>query len=481
VFSLVAVSTVVVLAASFTQYASLVSSRQAQAVDRKRAFYIAEAGLAEAYSGLTCGKSGVVGTPETPALFGEGVFWTTTTELAPDLIQLDCTGIVGSGRAKLSLVARRGSETVFTLGMFGDDAVAIPAGSRIDAYDSSKGSYASQQDKSGAALGSNAAIQVSGTTLLPTVIVGDVTPGPGLSVAVTGTVNISGSQQPAHGPTVLPPVSAPQTSLAPAKIHDSPYPLVIPAGESGYQSLTIKGGSQLVIQGPATVVLGSLSVENKADVTFDTANGPIELYVSGAFDLASGSMVATSGTEPSDVLIQVPGSPQKPAALRATGSLYGLVFAPQGQVVLGPALNVFGAVVADVLAFDGAVHMHFDKHLAALSADERMPRQLAWRIVDMGSIGEASADPFDVLGLDKTALLPPAKSHADQVLVIDYYDYSNVYHTYDGPESEFDWTVVKDVIEATRDGAQVFLPRNTPKTGVMKSPGTLPVVDGPMV
>src|SRR5262245_14000688 len=188
VFSLVAVSTVVVLAASFTRFASMVSSRQAQAVDRKRAFYLAEAGLAEAYSGLTCGKSGVVGTPEAPALLGDGVFWTSATELAPDLVQLECTGMSGSGRAKLSLVARRGSGSVFVLGMFGDDALSVPAGSRIDAYDSTKGSYASQQDKSGAALGSNAAIQVTGTTLLPTVVVGDVTPGPTSSVTVTGTV-----------------------------------------------------------------------------------------------------------------------------------------------------------------------------------------------------------------------------------------------------------------------------------------------------
>ena len=481
VFSLVAVSTVVVLAASFTQYASIVSSRQAQAVDRKRAFYVAEAGLAEAYVGLTCGKSGEVGSQEAPALLGEGVFWTHATELSEGVIQLECTGMVGSGRAKLSVVARRGLESVFTLGVFGNKAVTVPAGSRVDAYDSSQGSYASQSDKTGAALGSNAGVVITGTAALPTVISGDVTPGPGKTVTVMGNVQISGSTQPAHAPTVLPGVDVPAVVLGPATVHNSAYPLVIPAGQCGYQSLTIKSGSQLLIQGPSTVVLGALSVESSADVTFDTTNGPIELFVSGNCNLATGSLVSTSGTEPADVLVQVSGTPTSPVTLRASGNLYGLVFVPQAQVILGSPLKVFGALVADKVTLEGAAQLHFDKNLAAVAAEERMPRQLAWRIVDMGSIGEASSDPFDVLGLDKTALLPPAESHKDQVLVIDYYDYSNVYHTYDGLESQFDWTVVKDVIEATRDAEDVFFPRSPLKTGLKKSPGVLPVVDGPMV
>src|SRR5687767_3777572 len=84
VLSLVAVATVVVFAASFSQFASSVANRQAQAVHRKRAFYMAEAGLAEAFAGFSCGKSGNVGTAEAPALLGDGVFWVEAVELEPD-------------------------------------------------------------------------------------------------------------------------------------------------------------------------------------------------------------------------------------------------------------------------------------------------------------------------------------------------------------------------------------------------------------
>ncbi len=73
VLSLVAVTTVVVLAASFSQFASSVANRQAQAVNRKRAFYMAEAGLAESFAGFTCGKSGNVGSKEAPALLADQI------------------------------------------------------------------------------------------------------------------------------------------------------------------------------------------------------------------------------------------------------------------------------------------------------------------------------------------------------------------------------------------------------------------------
>src|SRR5262245_45344462 len=132
VLSLIAVATVVVLSASFSQFTSSVANRQAQAVQRKRAFYLAEAGLAEAFSGFSCGKSGNVGTKEEPALLGDGVFWVEVTDLGDDVFRLDSTGMIGSGSAKLSLVARRGTDDPSALGLFSSGAVTLAAGSLGD-------------------------------------------------------------------------------------------------------------------------------------------------------------------------------------------------------------------------------------------------------------------------------------------------------------------------------------------------------------
>ena len=68
------VVTVSVLTTSLLLVTRQISRSQAQVVDRNRAFYLAEAGLAEAFAGLAIGKTGNVGTWDEPAAFGDGLF-----------------------------------------------------------------------------------------------------------------------------------------------------------------------------------------------------------------------------------------------------------------------------------------------------------------------------------------------------------------------------------------------------------------------
>jgi len=483
VMSLIAVVTVVVLSASFSQFASAVANRQAQAVNRKRAFYMAEAGLSEAFAGLECGKSGNVGSAAAPARLGEGLFWVEASEPEAGYVRLEATGMVGSGRAELGLVAKRGTQDVAALGVFSSGAVSVGAGSTVDAYDSSLGSYASQSDKSGASLGSNANISLSGSALKPTTIKGDVTPGPSGHITQLGNVTISGATAAALETTQLPAVEAPAITLGGAQVQSSPYPLVIPPGSIGYESLTISSGSQVLIQGPAEVLLGSLTLKATAQLTFDTSQGPVDLYITDAADLAATSILNNSGTHPEDVRILVPGQTAASLKLRSTGPFRGVIYAPEAALVLGNTFELFGAVVSKGLVLEGAAKLHFDKNLAEVAAKAELPLIVSWRIVELAnSTGDLAADPFALLGLNRNVLPAPALAHMDQTLAIDYYDASSVYHRYVGLESQFDWNVVKSVISATRDGDEVVLPISTSvKMGVKKSPGVLPVLDGPMI
>src|SRR5262245_4976056 len=482
VMSLVAVATVVVLSVSFSQFASSVASRQAQAVHRKRAFYLAEAGLSESFAGFTLGKSGNVGTKAEPARMGEGLFWVEAYELDGGLVRLDSTGMIGTGNAKLSMVVRRGETNVASLGVFSNGLVTLGPGSLVDAYDSSIGVYATQTDKSGAALGSNSGLVITGSLLKPTTIKGDVTPGVEEVVFTKGSVTITGSTACAFATTELPAVDVPDFQLSSPVVHGSPYPLVIPAGASGYQSLTVQTGAQVIIQGPAEVELGSLTLAATAQLSFDTSKGPVELYVKDAMDLATDSLLSTSSTHPEDVLIQVPGLTAQPVQIRASGPFHGVIYAPETPVVIGSKFELFGALVADNLTFEGSAKLHFDKHLAELAAEEALPTVLSWRLVELGSTStDLTLDPFDLLGLDKNLLPDPFRAHQDQTLSIDYYDSSSVYHHYTGLESQFDWNVVMSVIAATRDGADVYYPSISGKVGTKKSPGVAPVVDGPMI
>src|SRR5262249_4811581 len=156
---------------------------------------------------------------------------------------------------------------------------------------------------------------------------------------------------------------------------------------------------------------------------------------------------------PQDVTIQVPGHTAQPVALRSTGAFHGVVFAPDASVTLGTSFELFGALVANGFTFEGPAKLHFDLHLAQLSADAVLPRMISWRLSELAnSTGDLAMDPFEILGVNRNVLPSPAHAHADQLLNIDYYDFSDVYHRYTGPESAFDWNVVKTIIAATRDG-----------------------------
>jgi hypothetical protein len=405
--SLVAVSTVVVLAASFSQFASSVANRQAHAIARKRAFYLAEAGLAEAFAGLSCGKSGNVGTEAAPALLGDGVFWVEATELEPGFVRLEATGMIGTGMAVLALVAQRGEESVGALGVFSGGDVMLGDGTLVDAYDSTKGDYELQTDKTGAALGSNGNVAISGSVLQPSVVKGDVTSGPEHTVGTSGSVTISGTQAASLAPVELPAVQVPEVSLLPAQVHSSPYPLVIAGGAAGFEGLTVKAGAQLIIQGPAQVVLGSLELEASAELAFDTTYGAVELYVTDGLDLQPESFVTTTGTRPQEVLLQVPAQTEQLLALRASGAFHGVVYAPGATVLLGPGFEVFGALVADALTFEGAARLHVDRNLAKVSAESALPGQLSWRIVELGNVSGTRSPFISVFG-PKVASCPRA-------------------------------------------------------------------------
>jgi len=483
VLSLIAVFTVTVLAASFSQFASSVANRQAHAVNRKRAFYLAEAGLAEAFQGFSCGRSGSVGTPEQPVLLGDGVFWVEATEVEPGIFRLESTGMAGTGRAELALIAQRGSKDVSSLGVFSSGDLSLPAGSTVDAYDSSLGSYETQLDKTGATLGSNGAITVSGTLLDLTNVQGDVTPGPEQEVTTSGEVTITGSTDPAMMSNDLPAIETPELSLESAQVHDSPYPLVIAPGMVGLEGLSVATGSQVILQGPAVVVLGSLDLAPLAELSFDTTQGKITLYVLDGLELSEGSFLTSTTSAPEDVKILVPGETLEPVHLGSAGAFHGVVYAPQTQVVVSTGFELFGALVASSLTFDGPASLHFDLHLAELAAEEALPKVLTWRLESLATAsGDLSQDPFEILGVDRSTLPDPSSGHADQTLFIDYYDASDVYHRYNGPESAFDWNVVKTVIFALRDGTEVLFPRGTTiRSGTIKAPGVLPVIDGPMI
>jgi hypothetical protein len=384
--------------------------------DAKRAFYLAEAGLAESFFGLATGRNGNVASDELPAAFGGGVFWVVVEDAGDGRLRLKSTGLAGGGRSSLSLVVEEANESVASLGMFGGDGLFAEAGATIDAYDSRAGGYAEQLAAGGvdgARIGSNGDVTLRGTREAPTAVRGDATPGPENAVVRDAAVTISGSTEPREEPYDLPRIDLPPVDLdGPRVERASRHPVVVPPGEHGWTTLRLESEAKLVLSGPATVVVDVLEVLPQASLTIDGAGGPVRLHVREKLDLAPGSAISSLAASPQDVALLVSasrtadrdgdGTPEPPVRLEAKGSFQGTIYAPHAAVALPAGLEVFGAAAARSLTVRAGARLHFDRALAEVGgAAEKLPHVSCWRVVELPpvEIVKSGLDPLTHLKL----------------------------------------------------------------------------------
>lgn len=377
---------------------------QRSAVDSKRAFYMAEAGLAEAFNGIVSGKSGNVGTPDEPARFANGVFFTSAHEEGLGRVTLTSTGLCGAGRATLAIVIERSSNSIASMGFFGDEAVTIEAGALVDSYDSRQGPYRPSMlpvggpYPTGARVGSNQSLTVGGASG-STSVYGDARPGPAGILVRGNNTTISGSTAPFLTSTTLPPIVVPdypqqgtfQTSLL--------RPLqTVAAGERAYDLLRVKALTKMIIKGPARIVVQDLVVDSLGELAIDTSEGPVSIYVTDWVGMKSGSRITTGTGDPRSVSLLVTasavvdqdgnGTLDQPVSLAATGSFSGTIYAPDAAVSIPSSLQVFGAATGKQLTIKAGAKMHFDTSLQVAGEDEeQLPELIGWRLVELPSVG----------------------------------------------------------------------------------------------
>lgn len=144
VLSLITVMIIASLGAGLVQLHTAIDKRHEFAIDRRRALYLAEAGLAEASFAVSQGRSGVIASDAVPAGFGRGVYWVEADDLPGDRLALRCTAQVGTAEFVVRTMIVPNVNPITTLGFFGSDGVNIGFGSVIDGYHSGSGDYLSQ-------------------------------------------------------------------------------------------------------------------------------------------------------------------------------------------------------------------------------------------------------------------------------------------------------------------------------------------------
>lgn len=459
VLSLVAVGVVAILSIACLHLSATVTRRQVSSVDSKIAFYLAEAGLTEAYTGLAAGRTGNVGSATSPAVMGEGLVWVEAEEFDGDQVRLTSTAHAKSGQAVLGMVVRRGRANGGSLGLFSETDLLIPAGAQIDGFNSSLGSYEEQARSDPAGLekgrvGSNSDILVVGGAD-STQVRGDVFSGPAGMVSTDGEPTITGSLGQRFALATLDAVEVPTVSMLNGHAQPAGPPMVVPSGNIGAQYLHVNPDAEVVFSGPLRLVLNGLRLARGAEVTFDTSNGPVLLWVSDYLELDPASVLTNTSEDASSVTISVAGDAE--VNLASSGAFHALINAPEATVRVGAGFELFGGLVAEHLDLAEGVRLHYDVNLGVVGAEEALPTLVSWRIIEMpaGAPGSLAADPFRRFKVDPDTAPGLASAHEDQWVRCEYEDRDGGVKTYEGEESRFDWTRVRRVRDMRRGEKKV--------------------------
>ncbi len=126
------VATVGLLSAMTFQLNQSTWQRQLNENNKKRAFYLAESGVAESMAALTMGLGGNVASQAEPALFGEGFVFSEVLEDQHGMLHVDSYGVCDDARHHLAVVVSKLHLPLAREGFFGDEYVQIGPGTKIE-------------------------------------------------------------------------------------------------------------------------------------------------------------------------------------------------------------------------------------------------------------------------------------------------------------------------------------------------------------
>jgi hypothetical protein len=388
-------------------------------LDEQRAFYLAEAGLHEAFEAVRDGRSGVVGSVAAPALLGGGVLWTVVTDIDAERKEIVSTALAGRGRKALAAVIHMAPDQppLFVATLNSKETLTLNAGVTIDSFDSEIGTYASQMVNTGqgrpyAAANGDVRSNQDIIANANAVVFGDATPGPSYGVQLSTGSYIDGSIVPSPEPFDFAPISFP--TFAPQGNYMVPTAgnATLAAGNYDFDAFSIAKDATLNVTGPATIVVDSFTGGKAGKLMIDATNGPVTFFVRGTYTHLSGFAAdAVTGSEMAlAFLVDAPQDVVFPSAAKIRGAYY----VPNANITFSSTSECWGAFAANRIDMSNDMKFHFDETLMrhwsgnSGNAGDRLS-VLAWSPtgVQPASLVRDRRDPLLVLGLDADDLLPP--------------------------------------------------------------------------
>jgi hypothetical protein len=393
VMATMAIAFLAVLAMSMVaiQMDGAVEQHRGQA--ESRALLAAEAGLSEAYMELETSGDGVVGSQDAPVKLSSGRVFVTKQTFGPTnkLVRLTSTARVGNSNARAELVLRDNVDTIFVWGAFGDTDINLSSQAKVDSYDSTLGTYASQAIHGSGSntwannagnIGSNGDVQLKQNAL----VFGNAAPGPTGTISVLGSAVVSGSTANSTAAVPLAPIVLPVIVSTGNVTYSANTTLA--AGNHHTGATVINTGKTLTVIGPATLIFDSLVMKSGSRLMVDSTNGPVDIYVVDDFIMNSNTLLSSDNRDPRAVRVNLLSdniiNPEvlvdlDEIGLESNASLYGTIYAPDARIDVKSNFEIFGALIAEEVVLASNSRVHYDEALSkVLAPGARRYTRVTW-------------------------------------------------------------------------------------------------------
>lgn len=396
---MVAFATAVMATLSFSVLAISMAGMREQRTSKEQmsARYVCEAALSEAVFELSKGNSGALGTQQQPVDFDGASYWVQAVDLGSQRTQLVATGEVDRAGERIEMTVREVNDNLYVWGAFGDLNMTMASNARVDSYDSTLGTYASQAvnsdgsstyAKANGDVGSNNDVDLS----MNIEVWGDALPGPNGATNIAGSnVKLSGSTAPMATAVPFPAIEVPSIASAGDKTVANGSPLVIGPGDHHFDYFLVKTSGEVTVTGPARIVIEDFRLASNASFKVDDTLGPVEMYVLHDFILSSNTFMGPSSELPKSLELYLLSDnfydPDVDVELdvvdfSSNSQFFGTIYAPETHIDVDSNLELFGAVVARQVTLDSNARIHYDESLATSKQMTATSWQiLSWRLV----------------------------------------------------------------------------------------------------
>jgi len=318
-----------------------------------KAFYVAEAGLVQAFATLNNDNDWNTGYAN--VIFDDGIYSVAVVDSFYDVDMFDTiilrsTGLFDEAAANIEAICVPEYRRPFQFAMFGLDSIVMGNGTCTDSYDSDLGDYPSTQALTDGDVASNGTMDFTANAEIG----GDASSAVDGGITIDATCDIYGDTATNIEPFELDPIAdseyvwAQSVSLAPAGFN----------GDYSYDAATYA----LSLSTNDTLILDSgvyffSDIELSSNSHIEVAPGAqVTIYMTGNLTLANNATINTAGV-PADCIIFSKGTI---VTIGMSTQICAAFFSEDSDVFINNDCQFYGSIIAKSVKIVNSACVHYD-------------------------------------------------------------------------------------------------------------------------